>query len=134
MYGSIALDAHTAQKIFSYFTMLSKPFSKTLIIKENHKKVRRNNSNVLLNKSFLLSLEFIIHLSMPIYRFCVILFFIHIMKEYTSKLGRMNKVPVIRSHFVDFLGATNCFNGMWDLIQWKVGFYSYESGILFRHI
>ena len=49
-------------------------------------------------------------------------------------LGRLNKIPVIRSHFVIFICATNCFNKMWYLIQWKVGFYSHESGILLRQI
>ena len=48
--------------------------------------------------------------------------------------GRLNKIPVIRSHFVIFICATNCFNKMWYLIQWKVGFYSHESGILLRQI
>ena len=49
-------------------------------------------------------------------------------------MGRLNKIPVIRSHFVIFICATNCFNKMWYLIQWKVGFYSHESGILLRQI
>ena len=48
--------------------------------------------------------------------------------------GRLNKIPVIRSHFVIFICATNCFDKMWYLIQWKVGFYSYGSGISFREM
>ena len=48
--------------------------------------------------------------------------------------GRLNKIPVIRSHFTIFICATNCFNKMWYLIQWKVGFYSHESGILLWQI
>ena len=49
-------------------------------------------------------------------------------------MGRLNKITVIRSHFVIFIYATNCFNKMWYLIQWKVGFYSYGSGISFREM
>ena len=49
-------------------------------------------------------------------------------------MGRLNKIPVIRSHFVIFICVTNCFDKMWYLIQWKVGFYSYGSGISFREM